>query len=141
MLGGPGWRTDPLPRWGSCRPYRKGITHTLTRTPMPMSVAVSSRMRCALLLAALVAPAAALAQGRADARGEQVVVTTAAVRIRTAPSMISLSTDEYGAGTQFRLAPEDYQSKDWFAIEYDGRVLYVPRNAAVLKSRAGFVRN
>lgn len=104
---------------------------------MPMSVAVSSRMRCALLLAALVAPAAALAQGRADARGEQVVVTTAAVRIRTAPSMISLSTDEYGAGTQFRLAPEDYQSKDWFAIEYDGRVLYVPRNAAVLKSRAG----
>lgn len=94
-------------------------------------------MRCALLLAALAAPAAALAQGRADARGEQVVVTTAAVRIRTAPSMISLSTDEYGAGTQFRLAPEDYQSKDWFAIEYDGRVLYVPRNAAVLKSRAG----
>jgi hypothetical protein len=104
---------------------------------MPMSVAVSSRIRCALLVAALVAPAAALAQGRADARGEQVVVTTAAVRIRTAPSIISLSTDEYGAGTQFRLAPEDYQSKDWFAIEYDGRVLYVPRHAAVLKSRAG----
>ncbi|HET7187921.1 MAG TPA: hypothetical protein VFI52_07190 [Gemmatimonadaceae bacterium] len=104
---------------------------------MPMSVAVSSRIRCALLLAALVAPAAALAQGRADARGEQVVVTTTAVRIRTAPSIISLSTDEYGAGVQFRLAPEDYQSKDWFAIEYDGRILYVPRYAAVLKSRAG----
>lgn len=103
---------------------------------MPMSVAVSSRMRCALLAAALVAPAAALAQGRADAR-EQVVVTTTAVRIRTAPSIISLSTDEYGAGVQFRLAAEDYQSKDWFAIEYDGRVLYVPRYAAVLKSRAG----
>jgi hypothetical protein len=94
-------------------------------------------MRCALLIAALVAPAAALAQERADARGEQVVVTTTAVRIRTAPSIISLSTDEYGAGVQFRLAPEDYQSKDWYAIEYDGRVLYVPRYAAVLKSRAG----
>lgn len=94
-------------------------------------------MKCALLAAALLAPAAALAQGRADARGEQVVVTTTTVRIRTAPSIISLSTDEYGAGTQFRLAPEDYQSKDWFAIEYDGRVLYVPRYAAVMKSRAG----
>lgn len=94
-------------------------------------------MRGALLVAALVAPAGALAQGRADARGEQVVVTTTAVRIRTAPSIISLSTDEYGAGVQFRLAPEDYQSKDWYAIEYDGRILYVPRYAAVQKSRAG----
>lgn len=93
-------------------------------------------MKCALLAAALLAPTAMLAQGRADAR-EQVVVTTTTVRIRTAPSIISLSTDEYGAGTQFRLAPEDYQSKDWFAIEYDGRVLYVPRYAAVMKSRAG----
>lgn len=103
---------------------------------MPMSVALTSRIGRALLAAALVVPATALAQGRADARTEQIVVTTTAVRIRTAPSIISLSTDEYGAGTQFRLAPEDYQSKDWFAIEYDGRVLYVPRYAAVMKSRA-----
>ncbi|HET9013642.1 MAG TPA: hypothetical protein VFN38_17585, partial [Gemmatimonadaceae bacterium] len=89
-----------------------------------------------MLVATLIAPAAAFAQGRADARVEPVVVTTTAVRIRTAPSSIALSTDEYGPGTQFRLAPSDYQLKDWYAIEYDGRVLYVPRYAAVMKGRA-----
>ena len=106
---------------------------------MPMSVAVRSLVRSALLALTLIAaPALAWAQSGAGtgARVESIVVTAPSVRVRTAPYMSSLSIDEFGQGTVFPLASEDYHSKDWFGVMVDGRVAYVPRYAVALKGRS-----
>ena len=104
---------------------------------MPMSLAAFSRTRYALLAAALVAaPALASAQRRAPAsRVEAVVVTAPAARVRTAPSPTSLSIDDFAQGTVFPLAGEDYQSNDWYGVMVDGRIGYLPRNAAAPRAR------
>ena len=101
---------------------------------MPQSVATWSRMRCALLGAALiVAPTQLSAQSRSS---ESVVITAASVRVRTAPSISSLSIDDFARGSIFPLAGEDYQTADWIAVVVDGRIAYVPRVAAALRQRA-----
>jgi hypothetical protein len=100
---------------------------------------MSSRMCCALLAAALfVAPTQVSAQGRVDSgnRGEAVVITVASVRVRTAPSISSLSIDEFAQGSVFPLAGEEYQTTDWLGVIVDGRIAYVPRFAAALRQRA-----
>jgi hypothetical protein len=105
---------------------------------MPMSFAALSRFRCALLVAALLAaPALASAQRRAASasRVESVVVTAAAIRVRTAPSATSLSIDDFSQGTVFQLAPDEYQSNDWYGVMLDGRIAYLPRNAAAPRAR------
>jgi hypothetical protein len=105
---------------------------------MPMSPAALSRFRCALLVAALLAaPALASAQRRAApaSRVEAVVVTAAATRVRTAPSSTSLSIDDFTQGTVFQLAPDEYQSNDWYGVMLDGRIGYLPRNAAAPRAR------
>ena len=100
---------------------------------MPQSVAMWSRMRFALLGAALVlAPTQLSAQGRT---GESVIVTAASVRVRTAPSISSLSIDDFAQGSVFPLAGEDYQTADWLAVIVDGRIAYLPRFAAALRQR------
>lgn len=88
-------------------------------------------LAAALLLAAV----PALAQGRSDAgaRVESVVVTAPAVRVRTAPSISSLSIDEFREGAVFPLASDAYQSQDWFGILIDGRVAFVPRYAVAAR--------
>jgi hypothetical protein len=103
---------------------------------MPMSAAVPSRARCALLVAALLsAPALLAAQSRAASRRvELVMVSTPSVRIRTAPFGTSLSIEEVGKGTVFHVAADDYQSKDWIGIILDGRIAYVPRYAMVARA-------
>jgi hypothetical protein len=106
---------------------------------MPLPAIPTSRLRCALLTAALfIAPPQVSAQARADAgpRGELVVITAASVRVRTAPSIGSLSIDEFAQGSTFRLAGEEYQSADWHAVIVDGRIGYVPRFATALRARA-----
>lgn len=104
---------------------------------MPMSLAALSRCRYALLAAALLAvPALASAQRRAPAsRVEAVVVTVPAARVRTAPSPTSLSIDDFSQGTVFPLAGEEYQSNDWYGVMIDGRIGYLPRNAAAPRAR------
>jgi hypothetical protein len=103
---------------------------------MPMSAAVRSPVRCALLVAALLsAPALLAAQSRAAVRRvELVMVSTPSVRIRTAPFGTSLSIEEVGKGTVFHVAGDDYQSKDWIGIILDGRIAYVPRYAMVARA-------
>ena len=99
---------------------------------MPMSAAVPSRVRCALLVAALLAtPALLSAQTRAGAtrRVELVIVTAASVRVRTAPYISSLSIEDVGKGTVFHVAADEYQSKDWIGVMLDGRIAFVPRDA------------
>ena len=96
---------------------------------MPSSLA---RIRPLSLAAALLLAAVpVLAQGRSDtgARVESVVVTAPAVRVRTAPSISSLSIDEFREGAVFPLASDAYQSQDWFGIVLDGRVAFIPRYA------------
>ena len=98
---------------------------------MPMSL---PRFQPASLAAALLLAAVpVLAQGRSDSgnRVESVVVTAPAVRVRTAPSMTSLSIDEFREGSVFPLAADQYQSQDWLGIIVDGRVAFVPRYAVV----------
>src|SRR4051812_47053609 len=104
---------------------------------MPMSLPALSRYRYALLAAALLAaPALASAQRRAPAgRVEAVVVTVPAVRVRTAPSSTSLSIDEFSQGTVFPLAPDQYQARDWYGVMIDGRIGYLPQNAAAPRTR------
>jgi hypothetical protein len=105
---------------------------------MPMSSAAFSRSRYALLVAALLAvPALASAQRRAASasRVEAVVVTVPAIRVRTAPSATSLSIDDFTQGTVFSLAPDEYQSGDWYGVMIDGRIGYLPRNAAAPRAR------
>ena len=104
---------------------------------MPISLAALSRHRCAVLVAALLAvPALASAQRRAAAsRVEAVVVTVPAIRVRTSPSQTSLSIDDFTQGTVFPLAPDEYQSKDWYGVMVDGRIAYLPRNAAAPRAR------
>jgi hypothetical protein len=109
---------------------------------MPMPVAVPSSVRCALLAAALLAvPTLTSAQGRANAgsRVESVVVTAPSVRVRTAPSISSLSIDEFREGSVFPVASEEYQSKDWLGIVLDGRVAYLPRYAVAARLRPASV--
>ncbi|HEY2027045.1 MAG TPA: hypothetical protein VGG78_08555, partial [Gemmatimonadaceae bacterium] len=79
-------------------------------------------------------PALARAQSRsaAGARGDSIVVMET-IRIRTAPAPQSLSIDEVSAGSVFAVAPDDYQTRDWVGVMFDGRVAYVPRYAAALK--------
>jgi hypothetical protein len=99
---------------------------------MLMSPAVPSRVRCALLVAALVAaPALLSAQARAGVtrRVELVMVTAPSVRVRTAPSGSSLSIEDVGKGTVFHVAADDYQTKDWIGVVLDGRIAFVPRDA------------
>jgi hypothetical protein len=98
----------------------------------------TSRLRCTLLAATLfIAPTQLSAQSRADAspRGELVVITAASVRVRTAPSIGSLSIDEFAQGSTFRLAGDEYQSADWHAVIVDGRIGYLPRFATALRPR------
>jgi hypothetical protein len=105
---------------------------------MSISLAVASTYRRALFVAALLAaPALVSAQGRtaASARVEAVVVTVASIRVRTAPSQTSLSIDEFTQGTVFPLAPDEYQTNDWYAVMLDGRLAYLPRNAAAPRAR------
>lgn len=103
---------------------------------MPTSMTMPSGMRRALLVAFLFAvPAVLPAQGRA----ESIVVTAPAVRVRTEPSMTSLSIDEFGQGSVFVLASQDYQYKDWVGVMLDGRVAYVPRFAVAAKQRSAAV--
>jgi hypothetical protein len=105
---------------------------------MPQFVVTTPRMCCALLAAALLAaPSGLRAQGRADgsSRGESVVITAASVRVRTAPSISSLSIDEFAQGSVFSLAADGYQSADWLAVIVDGRIGYVPRFAAAARQR------
>jgi hypothetical protein len=105
---------------------------------MPMPLAALPRIRCALLVAALLAaPALASAQRRSApaSRVEAVVVTVPAIRVRTAPSFTSLSIDDFTQGTVFPLAPEEYQSSDWYGVMIDGRIAYLPRNAAAPRAR------
>ncbi len=100
---------------------------------MPTSMTVPSGMRRALNVAILFAvPAVLPAQGRA----ESIVVTVPAVRVRTQPSMTSLSIDEFAQGSVFALASQDYQYKDWVGVMLDGRIGYVPRFAVGPKNRA-----
>ena len=100
---------------------------------MPTSMTVSPGMRRALTVAILFAvPAVLPAQGRA----ESIVVTVPAVRVRTQPSMTSLSIDEFAQGSVFVLASQDYQYKDWVGVMLDGRIGYVPRIAVAQKARA-----
>jgi hypothetical protein len=103
-----------------------------------MSPATLSRFRCALLAAALLAvPALASAQRRAApaSRVVAVVVTVPAIRVRTAPSLTSLSIDDFSQGTVFQLAPDEYQSNDWYGVMLDGRIAYLPRNSAAPRAR------
>ncbi len=98
---------------------------------MPMSL---PRIQPASLAAALLLAAVpVLAQGRSvpGSRVESVVVTAPAVRVRTAPSMSSLSIEEFREGSVFSLAADQYQSQDWLGIVLDGRVAFVPRYAVV----------
>jgi hypothetical protein len=105
---------------------------------MPMLFAALPRIRCALLVAALLAaPALASAQRRSApaSRVEAVVVTVPSIRVRTAPSLTSLSIDDFTQGTVFPLASEEYQSSDWYGVMVDGRIAYLPRNAAAPRAR------
>ena len=43
--------------------------------------------------------------------------------------------DDFTQGTVFQLAPDDYQSNDWYGVMLDGRIAYLPRNAAAPQSR------
>lgn len=85
----------------------------------------------ALATALLLAAVPVLAQGRsgAGARVESVIVTVPAVRVRSAPSISSLSIDEFREGSVFPLADDQYQSQDWLGIVIDGRIAFVPRYA------------
>jgi hypothetical protein len=104
---------------------------------MPKSLAMLSSRGALLVAALLAAPALVLAQGRTGpaSRVEAVVVTIPAVRVRTAPTGTSLTIDEFTQGTVFPLAPDEYQSKDWFGVMLDGRVAFLPRNAATPRVR------
>jgi hypothetical protein len=107
---------------------------------MPQSVVTTSRLCLALLAAALfAAPSGLQAQGRADAgsRGESVVITVPSVRVRTAPSISSLSIDDFAQGSVFPLADEDYQTKEWLGVIVDGRIAFVPRYAVAVRQRSG----
>ena len=103
---------------------------------MPMSL---PRIRPVPLAAALLLAAVpVLAQGRSDTgtRVESVVVTAPAVRVRSAPSMTSLSIDEFREGSVFPLAAVQYQFQDWLGIILDGRVAFVPRYAVAARQVA-----
>ena len=90
-------------------------------------------MRYALLAAALLtAPALASAQGAA--RGPSIVVTAPSIRVRTAPSIQSLSIDDFAQGSVFVLAPDEHHSVDWLGIWIDGRLAFVPRYAVALRT-------
>jgi hypothetical protein len=105
---------------------------------MPMPAPVPSRLRSALLAVALfAAPAVASAQERAaaGARLDSIVVTASSVRVRSGPSMQSLSIEEFSQGTVFPLAPAEYHTNDWLGIALDGRVAFIPRYAVALKLR------
>jgi len=101
-----------------------------------MPVPLPSRMRSALVVVALLSPALVSAQGRAGSRVDSIVVTASSVRVRTGPSMQSLSIDEFGEGSAFPLASEEYFSRDFLGIVLDGRIAFVPRYAVALKQRA-----
>ena len=98
---------------------------------MPMSL--PGIQPVSLAAALLLAAVPVLAQGRSDtgSRVESVVVTAPAVRVRSAPSMSSLSIEEFREGSVFPLAADQYQSQDWLGIMLDGRVAFVPRYAVV----------
>ena len=102
---------------------------------LPMLRPVRSSVRCTLLtLALLMTPALARAQSR-SASGARVdsIVVMETIRIRTAPAPQSLSIDEVSAGSVFAVAPDDYQTRDWVGVMFDGRIAYVPRYAAAIK--------
>ena len=105
---------------------------------MPKSIAVSPQVRCALFAAALIAaPALVSAQGRADAvsRVESVVITVPSVRVRSAPSITSLSIDEFAQGSVFPVASDEWQSADWVGVIVDSRIAFVPRFAVAPRQR------
>jgi hypothetical protein len=105
---------------------------------MPMSLAAPSSARRVLLVAALLAaPALASAQGRAAPapRVEAVVISVPSFRLRTAPSPSSLSIEEFTQGTVFPLAPDEYQTKDWYGVMLDGRIAYIAKLAVTPRMR------
>ncbi|HET9013313.1 MAG TPA: hypothetical protein VFN38_15925, partial [Gemmatimonadaceae bacterium] len=105
---------------------------------MSIFVAMSSRMRTALLVAATAGvPALALAQGTSAsrARPQSIVVTAPSIRVRTAPSMLSISIEEVSRGQVFALASDENHSKDWVGIVLDGRIAFLPRYSIGLRSQ------
>jgi hypothetical protein len=104
---------------------------------MQMSLVPPMRTRAALLVMALsVLSMPVMAQGRSASRVESVIVTAPSVRVRTAPSISSLSIDEYARGSVFATAPAEYQYKDWLGVMLDGRVVFIPRDAIATRSAA-----